>query len=235
MFQSPFKACPMTAFTPAAAEDYDNRIRRMAPGYDLSLELIVALARQVFPPEAHILLAGCGTGTELLALAAAGPGWRFTAVDPAAAMLDSARAKTTAAGIDHRVEFIEALLGDAPLVAHDGAVSALVLHFIPDDGAKAGFLADLRRRLCPGAPLLLTDYADTGLPSGSYERWLLDRGVAAEVVERAADWRRRVWQPVAPTRLLDLFAGAAFATPRPFFQALGFQGWLTSAGDSGLP
>lgn len=225
----------MTAFSPAAAEDYDNRIRRMAPGYDLALELIVALARQSFPSGAHILLAGCGTGTELLALAAAGPGWRFTAVDPSAAMLDNARAKAAAAGIGHRVAFVEALLGEAPLLAHDAAVSALVLHFIPDDGAKAGFLADLRRRLRPGAPLLLTDYAEAGLPTGSYERWLLDQGVAADVVERAADWRRRVWQPVTPARLHELFAGADIVTPRPFFQALGFQGWLASAGASGLP
>lgn len=225
----------MTAFTPAAAEDYDNRIRRMAPGYDLALELIVALAQQSFPAGAQILLAGCGTGTELLRLAAVGPGWRFTAVDPSAAMLDTARAKAAAAGIGHRVDFVEALLGEAPLFAHDAAISALVLHFIPDDGAKAGFLADIRRRLSPRAPLLLTDYAEAGLPPGSYERWLLDQGVAAEVVERAADWRRRVWQPVTPARLLDLFAGADFAAPRPFFQALGFQGWLASAGASGLP
>ncbi|PWR19111.1 class I SAM-dependent methyltransferase [Zavarzinia compransoris] len=225
----------MTAFTAAAAEDYDDRIRRMAPGYDLALDLIVALARQCFPAEARVLLAGCGTGSELLRLAAAGPGWRFTAVEPSAAMLEGARAKVAAAGLGPRVDFVEALLADAPPAAHDAAVSALVLHFLPDDGAKAGFVADLGRRMRPGAPLLLTDYAEAGLPAGSYDRWLLDRGVAAEVVERAADWRRRVWQPVTPARVSALLAAAGFAEARPFFQALGFQGWLASAGASPSP
>ncbi|MCF4166411.1 class I SAM-dependent methyltransferase [Zavarzinia compransoris] len=222
----------MTAFSDAAAEDYDGRIARMAPGYTLALELVTALARCRFPEDARVLLAGSGTGTELLALAAAGPGWRFTAVEPSPAMMASARGKIAAAGLDHRVTFVEAMLDEAPPEPHDAAVSALVLHFIPDDGAKAGFMAALAARLAPRAPLLLTDFAAFDLPDGCYDRWLLDRGVEAEVVARAADWRRRVWQPVTPERVRGLAASAGFEDVRPFFQALGFHGLLASRADA---
>lgn len=218
----------MSAFSDAAAEDYDQRIARMAPGYHLAMELVTALARCCFPEQARVLLAGSGTGTELLALAAAGPGWRFTAVEPSSAMMATAREKVAAAGLGDRVTFVEAMMEAAPLDEHDAALSALVLHFMPDDGAKAGFMDALAARLRPGAPLLLTDFADMALPDDCYDRWLLDRGVEAEVVARAADWRRRVWQPVSPARVRELAAAAGFGTVRPFFQALGFHGFLAS-------
>ncbi|MDD3446476.1 MAG: class I SAM-dependent methyltransferase [Zavarzinia sp.] len=215
----------MTAFSDAAAEDYDRRIARMAPGYDLALELVVALAHCCFPANARVLLAGSGTCAELLALAAAGPGWRFTAVEPSAAMMAMAREKVAAAGLGDRVTLVEAMLDDAPLVEHDAALCALVMHFVPD-GAKPGFLAALATRLRPGAPLLLTEFADVGLPEGCYEGWLLDRGVEPALVARAADWRRRVWRPTTPEQGRDLAARAGFTDFRNFFQALGFQGWL---------
>ncbi|MBN8930469.1 MAG: class I SAM-dependent methyltransferase, partial [Rhizobium pusense] len=81
----------MTVFPDQAAIDYDTRIENLVPGYALALEIFgCALAGEI-DPRGAILVPGCGTGSEILALAHAFPEARFTAVEPSRAMLEKAR------------------------------------------------------------------------------------------------------------------------------------------------
>ncbi|MBE8815642.1 class I SAM-dependent methyltransferase, partial [Serratia marcescens] len=75
-----------TRFPDAAAADYDRRILTMVPGYQFAQALLTATLAQTLPNDATLLLAGCGTGSELSALAATNASWRFSAVDPSAGM-----------------------------------------------------------------------------------------------------------------------------------------------------
>lgn len=138
-----------TRFPDAAAADYDRRILTLVPGYQFAQALLTATLAQTLPNDATLLLAGCGTGSELEALAAANASWRFSAVEPSAGMLAAARAKAEAAGYAQRVSFQPTLLQQAPQTRHDAAVCSLVLHFIADDGAKLDFLQQLAQRLSP--------------------------------------------------------------------------------------
>src|SRR4249920_3703291 len=86
----------------AAAEraaSYDDDVRAAIPGYEWLHETAAALLHNALPEQARLLLVGVGTGEEILRLAPDHPGWRITAVDSAAAMIDVARRKVEAADL----------------------------------------------------------------------------------------------------------------------------------------
>jgi SAM-dependent methyltransferase len=107
---------------------------------------------------------GCGTGRLTLALAAAGH--QVTAVDPARASLDAARAKPGA----EQVRWIEGTFGALGEAAYDVAVmTAHVAQFLVDDDEDwHGTLRDLHRALIPGGRLVF----DTREPLARiWEHW----------------------------------------------------------------
>lgn len=213
----------MTVFPDQAARDYDDRIENLVPGYALALELFgCALAGRI-DPQGAILVPGCGTGSEILALARVFPEARFTAVEPSPAMLEKARHRLAEAGIDSRVEFIHGFLADAPGRSHTAATVSLVLHFLPDDGSKAAFLAEIARRLAPGAPLLLLDPPMMG-DDHLLRRWLEGRrheaGAASAICRRTGT----EWHRIAPERLDDLLGRAGFTHAKTFLRVPGYAG-----------
>ncbi|HFK4649421.1 TPA: class I SAM-dependent methyltransferase [Serratia marcescens] len=212
-----------TRFPDAAAADYDRRILTLVPGYQFAQALLTATLAQTLPNDATLLLAGCGTGSELAALATANASWRFSAVEPSAGMLAAARAKAEAAGYAQRVCFQPTLLQQAPQTRHDAAVCSLVLHFIADDGAKLDFLQQLAQRLSPAAPLLLFDYQPDGLPASHYQHWLQSAGHSAAQAQEVIERTRRNWHPMAAARSRLLLAESGFTAPQRLCGALGFQ------------
>ncbi|HGM5337701.1 methyltransferase [Serratia nevei] len=212
-----------TRFPDAAAADYDRRILTLVPGYQFAQALLAATLAQTLPNDATLLLAGCGTGSELEALAAANASWRFSAVEPSTGMLAAARAKAEAAGYAQRVSFQPTLLQQAPQTRHDAAVCSLVLHFIADDGAKLDFLQQLAQRLSPTAPLLLFDYQPEGLPVSHYQHWLQSAGHSAAQAQEVIERTRRNWHPMAAARSRLLLAESGFTAPQQLCGALGFQ------------
>ena len=59
----------MTVFPDHAAVDYDERIENLVPGYALALALFGCTLAGRINPQGTILVPGCGTGSEILALA----------------------------------------------------------------------------------------------------------------------------------------------------------------------
>ena len=71
---------------PERAALYDDRVRKIIPGYDILHQLTDVILSAELPEEASLLIIGAGTGQELLQLSQAHPGWRFTAIEPAQPM-----------------------------------------------------------------------------------------------------------------------------------------------------
>ena len=92
---------------------YDQIQRQLIPGYGSLARLSVALlaaSPAASATHAEVLVAGCGTGAELLEAVAQRPDWRLTAVDPSAEMLAESRARLAGQGvIDWRQTTVEAL------------------------------------------------------------------------------------------------------------------------------
>lgn len=144
------------------AANYDVIIRKAIPGYATLHDISRVLLETEVGDTAELLIAGCGTGTELGLYADECPGWHFTGVDPSAGMLDIARDR-----INHmdRIKLVEGYVSDLPnKPTFDAATLILVMHFLSDDenapgGGKAGVLSQIAQRLKPGAPLIFGRHA----------------------------------------------------------------------------
>ena len=209
---------PTVMFNEAHAARYDAQFAR-ANVFREAIHLVTDFAFAGLPENARILVVGAGTGAEIIALAARHPGWHFTAVDPAAAMLDVFREKAAAAGILERctvhVGYIESL-PDTPV--HDASTSLLVSHFLQTEGSRGAFFAEIAHRLKPGGLLVNADLAAdltdpaSGPVFAAWDQMMTESGATPEGLScgiwaglrcpsacsrRCTDGRQRVWPAVA--------------------------------------
>lgn len=215
---------------------YDRIQSQVIPGYGSLARLAVALLAAsplAAVQAAEVLVAGCGTGSELLEAVAQRPDWRLTALDPSAAMLAEARQKLgDNPRIDWRQTTVEALQQqDSQAGRYGGAVAVLVLQSLADDGAKLAFLTALARCLQPGAQLVLVDLMQTSLPSleGQIDAaWRgFQRASGLQPGEGSGlDQLSEGLHPIGLARLTSLVNAAGFGDPARIFQALGFEGFL---------
>ncbi len=221
-------------FAADRAQAYDNRVRAAIPGYEALHGLACAVVAEATGGGGRILVAGAGTGAECIALGRSCPDSSLVGVDPAADMLALAERKVAAHGLEGRIRLRAGSVADLPADApFDAATLLLVLHFLPDDGAKAGLLADIARRLKPGGALVLADLFGPAWDDprqaelrGAWRRLQLEAGIAAEDVDKGFTRVDRDIHPVTEIRLAALLAEAGFGPPQPFFRALCFGGWL---------
>ena len=208
---------------------YERLQSQVIPGYGSLARLSVALLAASPAASAHgveVLVAGCGTGAELLEATAQRPDWSLTALDPSAEMLQEAQRRLgDLVRIQWQQSTVEALV-DAPGMAgrFAGALSVLVLQSLPDDGSKLAFLSALARCLKPCAQLVLVDLMQTSLPSlegqldAAWQGFQRASGLDASSQEGL--------HPIGLARLTSLVNAAGFGDPARVFQALGFEGFL---------
>lgn len=208
---------------------YERLQSQVIPGYGSLARLSVALlaaSPAASVDGAEVLVAGCGTGAELLEATAQRPDWSLTALDPSAEMLQEAQRRLgDLVRIQWQQSTVEALV-DAPGMAgrFAGALSVLVLQSLPDDGSKLAFLSALARCLKPGAQLVLVDLMQTSLPSlegqldAAWQGFQRASGLDASSQEGL--------HPIGLARLTSLVNAAGFGDPARVFQALGFEGFL---------
>ena len=91
-------------FHGAGVLDYDTRMPKRMPGYELLHLLTAAQMVERLPAQARVLVVGAGTGQEILRLARARPDWQFTAADVSPDMLALAQQNFVKAGIADRVQ-----------------------------------------------------------------------------------------------------------------------------------
>jgi predicted O-methyltransferase YrrM len=109
------------------ASKHDQQFARLAPIQD-ELNLSMCMVLSELPNDARILCVGVGTGGELIPLAQHFPHWQFTAVEPAAPMLEICRQKVEEYGIASRCTFHKGYLDSLPASdAFDAAKSAVLL------------------------------------------------------------------------------------------------------------
>ena len=216
---------------PSAVASYAENVPRKVPGLsDLHRMSMLLIAEQA-PPHAQILVVGAGGGLETRALLAAQPNWRVTGVDPSPAML--ALARELLLPFAERASLLEGTVEDAPAGPFDGAACLLTLHHI-DRSKRLGTLQEIRRRLKPGARLVIAGHS---APPSDPMRWLA-RAIAFSQHD-GVDWERAAATGKEMAEQLDLSTlgeeqemlhAAGFKDIELFYAAFSFRGWVASAG-----
>lgn len=216
---------------PEAVARYAEGPARLVPGFEHLQRMAALLLAERVPQEGRVLVLGAGGGLELKAFATRHPGWRFDGVDPSAAMLDLAR--HTLGPLAARVRLHEGYIDAAPLGPFNGATCLLTLHFVPRE-ARLRTLAEVRRRLAPGAPFVVAHHS---IPPGEKAVWLARYAAFAtasgvpETQARAAAEAIEARLPIlGPEEDEALLRAAGFCDVGLFYAGFTFRGWIGYAG-----
>lgn len=225
----------MSFSDPDAVARYADNLVRQVPGVHALHQMTHVLLAEHVPPQGRVLVLGAGGGMELKAFAEASPAWRFTGVDPSAEMLGLAR-RMLGEERAARVELIEGYIDSAPERAFDGATCLLTLHFLSAQ-ARLHTLRELRRRLLPGAPLVIAHHSVPNHPDEKlrwFQRWsafVTAQGLPGETRTARAEMMATRLPALSPEEDVALMEAAGFERPGLFYAALSFRGWVAYAGE----
>jgi len=216
-------------FDAQAAAGYAERPRQQVPGFESLHRMAAMLLGERVPDDGRVLVLGAGGGLELKTLAEAHAGWRFDGVDPSPDMLELAR--QVMGPVEARVALHDGYLDVAPDGPFDGAVCLLTFHFIAQED-RLETLRALRRRLKPGAPLILAHISFAQNEPGrsqwiarhaGYSQGRTASGAQLDNALQAMGTKLTILAPEAEEAML---AGAGFGDISLFYAALSFRGWV---------
>jgi tRNA (cmo5U34)-methyltransferase len=216
---------------PAEVARYAERPVMQVPGFHALQRMTTLLLAEAVPEEGSVLVIGAGGGLELKVFADAHPQWRFVGVDPSAEMLNLARA-TLGALVD-RVECHEGYVDTAPEGPFDGATCLLTLHFLAAE-ERLRTLVEIRRRLKPGAPLIVAHHSFPQSDQGKL-RWLhryaafaAASGIPGAQAESSISMMGSRLPALAPETDEALLVEAGFSNVELFYAGFTFRGWIAS-------
>jgi tRNA (cmo5U34)-methyltransferase len=214
------------------AANYDKGNAVFAPIRD-SLNFVIRAILAELPTDARILCVGVGTGSELINLAQAFPQWQFTAVEPAAAMLDICRQKVEACGMTSRCTFHEGYLDSLPgSDTFDAATCLFVSQFLLQSEKRSNFFHQIAMKLRSGGYLINADLAYDRSASSYPElldtwlRIMASAGMPIEMVRAriSAAYSRDV-AVLPPSEVASIIDAGGFDSPVLFFQSLLMHAW----------
>lgn len=214
------------------SREYDDTAHKIIPAYHSIYQLTQHLLRDKLNKEARILVAGAGTGKELIDCSQNNPHWSLTGFDPAEPMLSIARKKVMAASLNNKISLVLGLIDDVAEKDFDAATSILVMHFLPDDGTKLNFLKGIADKLKPGALIVLVDL-EGEIGSDEYNTlnaaWknqqLFIRGYNNKVREEFLTREKEV-HFIPQKRIESLLKEVGFTKVHKFFKAYLFGGYV---------
>ncbi len=218
-------------FDQERASNYDKRFAKLAPMRD-ALDLLIRMVLSELPDDARILCVGVGTGSELIHLAQHFPQWQFTAVEPAAPMLNICRQRAEESGITSRCTFHEGYLDSLPSSdAFHAATCILVSHFMMQLEERRNFFRQISARLRPNGYLVSSDLA-SDMSTPAYKsilevslRTLQYSEIPAGEIEKIISSYGQDIAVLPPQEVESIIASSGFDTPVLFFQTLLIHAW----------
>ncbi|MEW6655214.1 MAG: class I SAM-dependent methyltransferase, partial [Bacteroidota bacterium] len=181
---------------------------------------------------ANVLIAGCGTGMELITFGNLMPNWQLTGVDPSEEMIKRSKANIDIHGLSDRVTlhhgFVESLPKEEK---YDAATLIFVLRFITEDRKKLSLFQDIAKRLRTGAKLIIVDqYGDQSSRDFQYvlkawRNFMKLSGISSELVLKIAV------QAIGKSFFTEsgiqkLLTEAGFSNANRFYNSFMHGGWV---------
>ncbi|MGE4107709.1 MAG: class I SAM-dependent methyltransferase [Bacteriovoracia bacterium] len=217
-------------FSAEAAQKYDERNVKLS-SISGCMHFLAGLVLKELPKNARLLCVGAGTGAEIIFLAKVFPHWRFVALEPSLSMLNVCKARTEAAGILDRCDFVHGYVQDLPPQAeYDAVLSFLVAHFVKRED-RSGFLSQMVAHLRVGGIFITTeisfDLNSTEFPSmlqkwGSVQEMM---GATPESLANLPNQIKDMLTVISPAETESLIRQAGIEIPIRFFQAFMICGW----------
>jgi len=222
----------ITAIFDRQAASYDEKWSKLAP-INATLHLLASAVFAELPATARVLCVGAGTGAEIVELARRFPEWRFTAVDPSAAMVDVCRQRAGEQGILDRCTFHHGFVDSLPAAEpFDAATAFLVSQFLLERPDRVRFFQVIAERLRPDGILLSSDLAGDLAAADFREllevwfRTMNGHGLSAAEVEKMREAYQRDVAVRPPAEVRAIIADGGFASPVRFFQAGLIHAWF---------
>ena len=222
---------PTVVFDNKEASSYNDQFTKLVPIRN-TLNLLIQMILSDLPANARILCVGVGTGKELLYLAQVFPKWQFTAVEPAAPMLDICHQLVDECGIASRCTFHEGYLDSLPeSELFDAATCILVSHFLKPIEKRQKFFRQIAARLRPDGYLVNADISSdvtTTAYKNLFDLWvhtLKYSGMPDEQVEKFSAALGKDVAVLPPQEIESIISSNGFDTPVLFLQTLFIHAW----------
>jgi tRNA (cmo5U34)-methyltransferase len=204
---------------------YDELIKKVIPGHDTLHELAKFLLEDLLKDTSKILVAGCGTGQEIINLSKNNPNWKFVGFDPSEKMLSMAIDSLKANNCEKRVHLIEGFINDVKEINFDAATAILVLQFLPSNEDIQKFLDGISSKLKPGSPIILV-YLEGSFETRDYSvlnsAWKYQQYRTrndSQAVNDEFNQREKGTTLVSQEQIEACLETAGFSAPLRFFQA----------------
>ncbi len=217
------------------SEPFEKRARTAVFGYDSFFNMVLALISEGNSESANILVAGCGSGTELKTFGYRMPEWHFTGVDPSAEMIKLSQIAVENKSLKDRIILYHGYVNELPEEkTFDAATLIFVLHFIPDDGSKLDLLKDISKRMRPGAKFIMADqYGNPASPEfrellSGWENYMQLNGIPSSKTGMMVRQILETHHFVPESRILELLTEAGFDNISQFYRAFLHGGWIAT-------
>jgi tRNA (cmo5U34)-methyltransferase len=218
----------LIVFDQERAAAYDQDAAKFAPLVE-ALHFLIRLILADLPADARILCVGAGTGTELINLAQTFPQWHFTAVEPAAPMLDICRQRAEECGIASRCTFHEGYLDSLPATElFDASTCLVVSHFIMQREDRRNFFSQIAARLRLNGYLISSDLSSdpsTAVYQTFLKLWLERFQMSTEQIEKMRPVFGQNVAVLPATEVESIIGSSGFDQPVLFFQTLLLHAW----------
>lgn len=214
---------------PEFVADYAAKPPRFVPGFHDMQRMAAIMMAENAPDKARILVLGAGGGLELKVFAEWNADWNFLGVDPSAEMLELAR--TTLGPLAERAKLHEGYIDDAPQGPFDAATCILTLHFIPKE-ERLATLVELRRRLKPGAPLIVAHHSFPQEPAEKaiwlkrFATFAISSGIPEKDGHTMIKSIDEGLPALSPQEDEALLVQAGFENVSLFYAGFTFRGWI---------
>lgn len=214
----------MSHFDEARAAEYDRNASRSIIGYDALYRCVLAVL--AVRPKQRVLVLGAGTGKDTLLVKQHFPDVEVIAIDPSAPMLEVARSKIQAAGlqVDVRCGCFEDF---DDLTDLDAIVMIGVLHHLPGPLEQKTLLDQLGSSLRPGGLLVFAAHIgplDDPLRAAAWEQQWRDLGADEQEISRR--WAKTSQIAALDPNALRLWLRqAGFRHNERIFSSLFFEAW----------